>query len=149
MARVNKKRKKKGACPNEQQRVSNLPISGVFYLGKLVAFLVAVALGVDTDVFLAARTVFLVEVCFEGGVAIFPSDALLGFGLDLNPSLCGLLLLLGVVLVRRREDAQRDGDSGVKVQIAELRRVGSCKPLEVSRKQFERIQEQDSCFFYS
>lgn len=76
----------------------------------------AITFFVNAVVVSAARTVFLVVVCFEGSVAIFPSDALLGVNLYVDLCLC--CSLLAVVTVRRREEAQGNGDFGVKVQIA-------------------------------
>jgi hypothetical protein len=94
----------------------SVSISREFDLGEPLALWESVTLLVHADFLSAARTVFLVEVGFEGRVAIFPSDALLGSDLCLNP---GVGCLLDVVAVRRREDAQRDWNSGVKVQVDE------------------------------
>jgi hypothetical protein len=90
----------------------------------------------DVDVFLAARTVLILwasnadllsakgflprwKVYVVRGL-IFPSDALLGeVDLSLDVSLgCGCCF--GVAPVRRREEAEGDRDSGVKVQIDDL-----------------------------
>ena len=81
----------------------------------------------------AARTVFLGgEIELEGRVAIFPSDALLA-NLSFDSSLGRLGLY--VAAVRRREDAEGDGDSGVKVQVDGGKcEAVSCKPFELSNK---------------
>lgn len=65
------------ACIRRAQRhkTLDLPIPRKFDLWEAVTF-VAVTFFVDSNVFSAARTVFLVDVCLEGRVAIFPSDAL-------------------------------------------------------------------------
>lgn len=100
----------------------DLPISGELDFGEAgtfldtnTLFLGAVFSEADfcVAVFFEARVFFLVD--FKGRVAIFPSDALLGIDLYFD---FGLGSLLGVVAVRRREEAQGNGDSGVKVQIA-------------------------------
>jgi len=118
----------------------------------------------DIEVFLAARTVvsvfltdmdlFLSELGFlfvrEGGgerrVLPFPSDALLclgkiDFGLDV--SLSDMLLLLccyGAVPVRRREKAEGDRNSCVKVQVDDLRCENSSRmPFDVPKGITRRI----------
>ena len=77
---------------------------------------VTVALLVDADVFLAARTVLFLggEVELEGRVAIFPSDALLVL-LAFDSSLSRLCCL--VAAVRRREDAKRYRKACFKIQV--------------------------------
>jgi hypothetical protein len=98
---------------------------------------------VNTDVFTAARTVFLVKVGFEGRVAIFPSDALL---VKFCLYLCDGSLLCYVVSVRRREDAEGDRNSGVKVQVCCWKwRLDLVRPFEMLI-QIERKQDIDSCF---
>ena len=94
----------------------------------------AVTLFVDAEFFLAAaRTVFLVgEIELEGRVAIFPSDALL---VDLSFDSGLSRLCCNVAAVRRREDAEGDGDSGVKVQVDGGKcEAVSCKPFELLNK---------------
>jgi hypothetical protein len=83
--------------------------SGLF-LDMNTLFVTAVFSGA---VFSEAWVLFFVD--FRGRVAIFPSDVFLGIDLYFD---FGLGSLLGVVAVRRREEAQGNGDSGVKVQIA-------------------------------
>lgn len=76
---------------------------------------------VDANLFLAARTVFFLgEIYFEGRVAIFPSDALLG---DLSFDSGDSGLCFDVVFVRRWEKAEGDWDFGVKVQVDVLRGI--------------------------
>lgn len=86
--------------------------------------------------------VFLVrKTCLKGRVLVFPSNALLTLRvveLFLDTSLGdSLLILLGVAPVRRREDAEGDRDSGVKVQIDELivQRVSLLECLSTCRKE--------------
>lgn len=92
----------------------------------------SITLLVDTDVFFASGRCLLAAWTvrfsgsdvnlFPGESSIFPSDAR-GWVLGVCFYLCkggrGLLLCgsLGVTPVRRREDTDGDGDSGVKVQI--------------------------------
>ena len=78
---------------------------------------------------------------FNGRVMIVPSDALStcwkGELLFVSSLSKGLLVLLGVAPVRRREDAKGDRDSGVKVQIADLllQRVSLLECLSTCRKE--------------
>jgi hypothetical protein len=108
-------------------------ISGEFYLGEAVAF----TFFVHPELFLAARTVFLFVATSgrqrgrEGRVAFFltfPSDALGGdFSFDSGDGSPNR----NVVPVRRWKEAERDRDSGVKVQI------GWCEGESGSRMPFE------------
>ena len=96
---------------------------------------VAVTLLVDAVLGGAARTVFLpVEVELEGRTAIFPSDALVVY-FSFDPG--GLGRFAGhVAPVRGREDAEGDGDAGVKVQVAGGKcEAASCPPFEGYRKE--------------
>lgn len=96
---------------------------------------------VDTDVFFPSGSLLLAAwtVGFPGGdvelfpgeSSIFPSDArglLSGVRFYLCKGgrrlLCGIL---GVTPVRRREDTDGDGDSGVKVQIDQTRGVSNSR----------------------
>jgi len=122
-------------------RVVGLLISYDFYFGlisMMTAVLVMVLLGVDSNVLFAARTAFTIlfadsdlflvvsittilvawKRCGEGGVlgfVTFPSDALIS--LSFYSDLGSCFFNSSVVPVRRRKDAERDRDSGVKVQI--------------------------------
>ena len=114
-------------------RFINSPVSWKFYFGKSITSLTVTFL-VDSNVFAffsAARTViFLFDVCWEGRVAIFPSDAL---AVNLCFYLCRGSLVYFFVAVRRREDAKGHGNSGVKVQVDWLEgRPVSCWPFELS-----------------
>lgn len=118
-----------------------LPVTRDFYLGVIsvvTPVLVMVLLGVDSNVLFAARTaftslftdsdLFLVvssttilaawKRCGEGGVlgfVTFPSDALVS--LSFYSDLGSCFFSSRAVPVRRRKDAERNRDSGVKVQI--------------------------------
>ena len=60
------------------------------------------------------------------GFVTFPSDALVGLSFDSDAS----SVFSSVAPVRRREDTERDRDSGVKVQIDESGGVFSRMPSE-------------------
>ena len=117
---------------------------------------------VDGDVFLAARTavtILFVDLDFFSVVVLavesrvsrfvaFPSETrstLRKVGLSLYSDASSLSG--SVVPVRRREEAKRDRDSGVKVQIDWSEGVPSRMPFEPLRQQFERITRNDSCSF--
>lgn len=80
----------------------------------------------DMDLFLSelAGTRMRREVGGDRRVGTFPSDALLmSVGkIDLSLDVCLLdgLLFYGVVSIRRRENAERDRNAGVKIQCADL-----------------------------
>jgi len=103
----------------------------IFDLDLLTSKLVSVVM-----VFVARKTC----LC-DGRVMILPSDALLTLReSELLLVFClgeGFLVLLGVAPIRRREDAEGDRDSGVKVQIAGLllQRVSLLECLSTCRKE--------------
>ena len=72
------------------------------------------------NVFLTKLLVSWREIGRDG--VTFPSDALLSlWEVDLTLNMCCFGFVdSGVAPVRRREDAEGNGDSGVKVQIADL-----------------------------
>jgi len=102
----------------------------------------------DMDLFLTElRFLFMREVGGERRVLPFPSDALLCLGeieLCLDVSLSDMLLLLlccyGAVPVRRREKAEGDRNSCVKVQVDDLRCENSSRmPFDVPKGITRRI----------
>ena len=105
----------------------------------MTALVVAVFLGVDSNVLFAARTAFTIlfsnsnlflvvsrttilavwKMGGEGrvfGFVTFPSDARFTLSFDFDLCCC-FFFTYNVVPVGRREDAERNRDSGVKVQI--------------------------------
>lgn len=75
----------------------------------------------DMNLFLLVLARTRRKVGGDRGVLTFPSDALLSVGkidLSLDVSLGDLFLC--VAPVRRREDAEGNGNAGVKVQVAGL-----------------------------
>jgi hypothetical protein len=86
----------------------------------------------DADLFFAVAVLLArreMDRGLRGGVLTFPSGFLLGeLDLDLLVGLSGRLYLSGlIVLIRRREDAEGNGYSGFKIQIADL--MGAKSPL--------------------
>jgi hypothetical protein len=81
----------------------------------------------------------------DAGFVTFPSDArslLREVDFTLYLDFCGFCD--SVTPVRGREDTERDGDAGVKVQIAWSRGVPSCKPLELFENCSRGRQERTS-----
>jgi hypothetical protein len=98
-----------------------------------------------TDLFLFVLLASRRKVGGERRVVTFPSDALLSLrkvDLSLDVSLGGCFC--GVAPVRRREDAEGNRDSGVKVQVDDLsvRELSSRMPFDVPKGR----QEGVSCF---
>lgn len=101
--------------------------SHVFFAAR-TAFTVLL---VDSDLFLVVMSTILSawKGGREGGVlrfVTFPSDALVGLSFYPDAS----SFFSSVAPVRRREDTERDRDSGVKVQIDESRGDFSRMPSE-------------------
>jgi len=98
------------------------------------------------DFFLAKVVAGRRKVGFERRILTFPSDALRSlWQLDLTLDVCSSYSF-GVVPVRRREKADGDRDTGVKVQIDDLgcRRTSSRMPFDEPKGR----QEGVSCFFW-
>lgn len=137
-------------------------------ISAFTTLLLMVFFCVDSDVLFAARTAFTIlfadsdlflvvsrttilaawKRCGEGrvlGFVTFPSDARvsLSFDLDLSGS---FFFGDNVVPVRRWEDAERNRDFGVKVQIDGDGGAWSRMPSEPSRERVERKTRGDSCF---
>lgn len=153
-----------------KRRLVSLLVFCNFYFGLLsvvAPVLVMVLVSVDSNVLFAARTaftilftigdLFLVESsttilvtwkrCGERGVlgfVTFPSDALVS--LSFYSDLGSCFFSSGVVPVRRRKDAERNRDSGVKVQIAGEGGAWSRMPFEPLRERIERKTRVDPCF---
>lgn len=148
-----------------------LLVSCDFYfsvLSVVATVLVMVPVGVDSHVLFAARTAFTILFTEndlflvgsstsilvawkrrrEGGVlgfVTFPSDALVSLSFYSDLGCC--FFSSSVVPVRRRKDAERDRDSGVKVQIDGEGEAWSRMPFEPLRERIERKTRGDSCFF--
>jgi len=143
---------------------------GDFYLGVvfvMMTLVVAIFFGVDSNVLFAARTAFTILLadsdlflvvsstailaawkgCGEGrvlGFVTFPSDA--RFRLSFYSDFGGCFFSGNVVPVRRWEEAERNRDPGVKVQIDGGEGAWSRMPSEPLRERFERKTRGDSCF---
>lgn len=131
----------------------------------MMPVLVMVLVGVDCNVLFAARTAFTIlftetnlfrvgssttilvawKRCGYGGFVTFPSDALASLSFYSNLGSC-FFSSSSVVPVRRRKDAERDRDSGVKVQIDGEGGAWSRMPFEPLRERIERKTRGDSCF---
>ena len=102
--------------------------SNVVFSAARTAF---TALFVDSDLFLVvSSTIFAAWKSGRKrrvlGFVTFPSDALVGLSIYPDAS----SFFSSVAPVRRREDTERDRDSGVKVQIDESEGVFSRMPSE-------------------